>query len=150
MEQEPDTGQAQEALPHGLPRWAKLLIGLGIAIPVLVVGCGLAATLVVPLVFQKLFMAQRAQAEADLAAILEAVQWHSDAKGRLPESLEELVRPDEEGYAFLKSGSVPVDPWGNEYGYERLAGGGARVFSLGADGAPGGEGDDADIENLSR
>ncbi len=48
-------------------------------------------------------------------------------------------------------GAVPLDPWGNVYQY-RIPGdrGGAfDLFSLGADGEPGGEGLDADIGNWS-
>ena len=48
-------------------------------------------------------------------------------------------------------GSLPVDPWGEPYQY-RIPGdrGGAfDLFSLGADGEPGGEGLDADIGNWS-
>ncbi len=43
---------------------------------------------------------------------------------------------------------VPLDPWDSPYQY-RQAGQGGRfdVFSLGADGAPGGEGVNADIRN---
>ena len=43
--------------------------------------------------------------------------------------------------------SVPLDPWSNPYQY-RSPGGGGRpydLFSFGADGAPGGEGDGRDI-----
>lgn len=45
-------------------------------------------------------------------------------------------------------GGVPTDPWGNEYQY-RFPGerGVVDIFSLGADGEPGGEGLDADIGN---
>ncbi|OJH37959.1 hypothetical protein BON30_26410 [Cystobacter ferrugineus] len=39
---------------------------------------------------------------------------------------------------------VPHDPWDHPYGYE-LREGRPWVWSLGADGAPGGEGEDADV-----
>lgn len=47
--------------------------------------------------------------------------------------------------------SVPKDPWGNPYQY-RFPGerGPVDVFSLGADGEPGGEGLNADIGNWSK
>jgi general secretion pathway protein G len=43
---------------------------------------------------------------------------------------------------------VPRDPWGNEYHYDFPSPGHPepRVISYGADGKPGGEGEDADIE----
>ena len=43
---------------------------------------------------------------------------------------------------YLKK--MPIDPWGNEYGYES-DGREIDIWSLGADGVPGGEGEDADI-----
>ena len=44
---------------------------------------------------------------------------------------------------------LPEDPWGNPYGYRRPSaqGGQFDVFSLGADGKEGGEGNDADLGN---
>ena len=45
-------------------------------------------------------------------------------------------------------GNVPNDPWGKPYKYTSpVANGGAEIVSLGADGAPGGEGENADIRN---
>ena len=51
---------------------------------------------------------------------------------------------------YLK-GSVPLDPWGRPYGYQRPSRRGAGfdydLFTLGADGAPGGGGENADLYN---
>ena len=48
---------------------------------------------------------------------------------------------------YLKGG-VPLDPWSHPYVYKPGAGGGSfDLLSLGADGAPGGEGENADIHN---
>ena len=48
---------------------------------------------------------------------------------------------------YLKGG-IPSDPWNHPYKYANPgAGGGIDIISLGADGAPGGEGEDADIHN---
>jgi general secretion pathway protein G len=46
---------------------------------------------------------------------------------------------------------VPKDPWGNEYLYEAPAPGQPqpKVMSYGKDGQPGGEGDDADMDNIT-
>lgn len=41
--------------------------------------------------------------------------------------------------------SVPTDPWGNPYRYRVLPSGKGEVYSLGADDAPGGEGEAADL-----
>lgn len=48
---------------------------------------------------------------------------------------------------YLKKGNVPVDPWQNEYQYKRPGSNGQPydLISLGADGAAGGEGENADI-----
>lgn len=47
---------------------------------------------------------------------------------------------------YLRKSSIPKDPWGNDYSY-RFPGqhGAFDLFSNGADGQPGGEGEDADI-----
>ena len=65
----------------------------------------------------------------------------------IPNSLNELSSGNS---PYLKS--VPEDPWGNPYNYEK---GGHRsdgkyqfdLFSYGADGSEGGNGTDADIGN---
>lgn len=49
---------------------------------------------------------------------------------------------------YLKKNALPQDPWGNEYQYVVPGKHGAYdLFSLGADNAPGGEGENADIGN---
>ena len=48
---------------------------------------------------------------------------------------------------YLK-GALPNDPWGNAYRYTSpVANGGFEIVSLGADNAPGGEGENADVRN---
>ena len=45
-------------------------------------------------------------------------------------------------------GELPKDPWGNPYRYASPgANGGIDIISLGSDGAPGGEGEAADVRN---
>jgi general secretion pathway protein G len=74
--------------------------------------------------------------------------------GRYPtteEGLDALVkRPGSvNGWAgpYLKGG-VPTDPWGRPYRYANPGpNGGIEILSLGADGAPGGEGENADVRN---
>jgi general secretion pathway protein G len=92
---------------------------------------------------------ENAQAWQDIASIQQAIDAYAvENQGRCPDSLEALVTPDASGRTFLDRDAVPVDPWGNPYQYEppseeRLE---PRVYSLGADGMPGGEGADADVE----
>jgi general secretion pathway protein G len=73
--------------------------------------------------------------------------------GRYPtaeEGLEALVKkpPAAAAWAgpYLK-GSVPVDPWSHPYLYKPGPGGSIEIMSLGADGQPGGEGENSDIRN---
>jgi hypothetical protein len=63
------------------------------------------------------------------------------AGGSFPEDGEEVQR------RLASIGERGLDPWGRAYGYERLGDDGkrARVFTLGADDAPGGEDCDEDI-----
>lgn len=74
-----------------------------------------------------------------LAATLEA---HKERTGHYPthltdvEELEDALRHDDEGWL--------VDRWGHPYQYSTTADG-FTLFSLGRDGQPGGEGDDADV-----
>ncbi|MSR63087.1 MAG: type II secretion system protein GspG [Planctomycetes bacterium] len=132
-----------------LPLWARLLIALAL---VSVVPCvGLLATLVVPNVVYKLARANVVKAKADINSISGAVTSYAiDNGGRYPDSLEVLWRPDSRGFAYLAAEGPLDDPWGKPYGYEPPSPGSSkfRVFSLGADGKPGGEGDDRDIDNV--
>lgn len=85
--------------------------------------------------------------EDELKAIQAALEAFSRLNGgKWPEELEWLVLQDENGRAYLPSPEAIVDPWGRAYVYELPEGGGEpRVSTLGADGAPGGTGEDADI-----
>ncbi|HHX81599.1 MAG TPA: type II secretion system protein GspG, partial [Pseudomonadaceae bacterium] len=49
---------------------------------------------------------------------------------------------------YLRKNEVPADPWGQAYIY-RFPGerGEYDIISLGADGTPGGEGENADVTN---
>lgn len=89
----------------------------------------------------------------DFQALAGAVrQYATDHDGRFPDSLEALVTPNERGQTDLDLDHCPRDPWDREYLYEPPAPGTNRfrVLSYGADGVPGGEGEDADIENEPR
>ena len=90
------------------------------------------------------------QAKEDIAAIEFALNNYAiENTGRWPESLQELVAPDENGFTFLKGPSVPLDPWENDYGYEPPVPGQSmpRIICYGADGKPGGEGKNRDFDN---
>jgi general secretion pathway protein G len=63
------------------------------------------------------------------------------------EGLEVLIT-NEKGTSLLDAKAVPMDPWGNPYIY-KLEGSGFVITSYGADGQPGGSGNDADISSDS-
>lgn len=93
---------------------------------------------------------ERNQAQSQLADICDAIRLYRANTGRYPSRLEDLIeRPaDVEGWygPFLDATRVPLDPWGREYVYrEPEPGGQLEVSSYGADGAPGGQGEDADL-----
>lgn len=118
---------------------------------VVIVILGLLATLVVPNVMKQLFTANTSVAKQDISAISQAVTNYAiENAGKYPDSLEALITPDESGHKFLDRNSVPKDPWKNEYIYEPpQSGQGFKVICYGRDGQPGGEGEDADIDNMS-
>lgn len=118
---------------------------------VVIVIIGLLATLVVPNVVRKLFVANTAKAKSDIMSIADAVTNYAvENGGRYPDGIEALVTPDANGHSYLAQETVPKDPWGHEYVYELPPSGSQkfRVISYGKDGVPGGEGDDADIDNI--
>ncbi len=64
-----------------------------------------------------------------------------------PSDAKQSALYPEDGY--LQKRGILEDPWGNAYQYENLGSRKKpRVYSFGADGRPGGEGDDADISNM--
>ncbi|HVN38591.1 MAG TPA: type II secretion system major pseudopilin GspG [Myxococcota bacterium] len=66
-----------------------------------------------------------------------------------PPTLEERSNYQANGY-YLSGNRLPSDPWGNAYQYRNPGVHNASTFdlwSLGADGAPGGSGIDADLGN---
>jgi general secretion pathway protein G len=116
---------------------------------VVIVIIGLLMTLVVPNVIQKFFQAAHTKAKADITAIMAALDDYAINNAmKYPDSLEALVTPDVNGHAYLNQSKVPKDPWKNEYQYDPPGPGQQkpRVYSLGKDGQPGGEGDNADID----
>jgi len=116
---------------------------------VVIVILGLLATLVATNVIPILFQASSTVAKSDINTISQAIDnYMINNAGRAPDNLEMLVTLDENGHNYIKS--LPLDPWKNAYVYEPPVGTrGYRVICYGKDGAPGGEGEDADIDNLT-
>lgn len=115
----------------------------------------LLAGLVGPRVLGQLGGAKAKTAVIQIADIDKALELFKLDVGRFPtteEGLEALVKRPATVTAgwsgpYLK-GTVPTDPWGKPYKYTSPApNGGAEIVSLGADGNPGGEGENADLRN---
>ena len=125
---------------------------------VVIVIIGLLATVVVINVLPSQDKAMAGKARADIATLEQAIETYRLDNLAFPEDdqgLEALVAAPA-GLAqperYRQGGYVrrlPKDPWGNAYGYRRQSVHGSQfdVFSLGADGKEGGEGNDADIGN---
>lgn len=115
----------------------------------------LLAGLVGPRVLGQLGGAKAKSAAVQIADLDKALELYKLDVGRFPaneEGLEALNKKPATaaGWSgpYLKGSSVPVDPWGRPYRYANPGpGGGIEILSLGADGAPGGEGENADIRN---
>lgn len=108
---------------------------------------GLLAALVGPSLFGNLEKGKRTTAAAQISNIASALDSYRIDVGRYPESLEGLLENDtnRDAWSGPYMREVPPDPWGNDYHYE-VADRDFDLLSYGADGAPGGEGDDADVE----
>ena len=93
----------------------------------------------------------RKSVAADIAQLCRAIDEYTILNGgRPPESLGILYSEDVNGRSLLSDASVLIDPWNKPYGYEMpTLKRNYRVFTLGRDGKPGGEGDDADIDNFT-
>ena len=114
----------------------------------------LLAGLVGPRVLGQLGGAKSKTAAVQIADIDKALELYKLDVGRFPsteEGLQALVQKPatvSAGWSgpYLK-GTLPADPWGKPYRYQLAANGVVEIVSLGADGAPGGEGENADVRN---
>lgn len=126
-----------------------------IEIMVVVVILGILAALVAPKLMGRTDDARKVAAKQDVATIMHGLKLYRLDNQRYPtteQGLQALVTkptsgPDTSGW---KTGGyldkLPRDPWGNPYLYLSPGiKGEIDVFSLGADGQPGGGGNDADI-----
>jgi general secretion pathway protein G len=126
-----------------------------IEIMVVVVIMGVLAALVVPKLISRTGESKVAAAKVDIATIMQALKLYKLDNQRYPtteQGLQALIEKPTGGPAAngWKAGGyvekMPKDPWGNQYQYLSPGiKGEIDVFSYGADGQPGGTGDDADI-----
>lgn len=126
-------------------------------IMVVIVILGLLAALVVPKLIGRTEEAKRTQSRIQIKNIEQALQLFKLDNGFYPateQGLEALVRTPESGRVpknYRKGGYIdrlPKDPWANAYVYiSPGTHGDYDITSYGADGVPGGEGEDADINS---
>lgn len=118
---------------------------------VVLVIIGLLATVVLINVFPAQDRAAETKARADIATLGQAMELYRLDNMRYPPSLEVLAQPRPGGGGgYIRS--LPNDPWGRPY---QLATPGQNaapfdIVSLGADGTPGGEGENADIRGSEK
>ncbi len=122
---------------------------------VVVVILGVLAALVVPKIMSRPDQARAIAARQDIASVMQALKLYRLDNQRYPtteQGLQALVArpaaaplaPNWKADGYLER--LPKDPWGNPYQYLNPGlRGEIDLFSFGADGAPGGEGNDADI-----
>lgn len=126
-----------------------------IEIMVVVVIMGVLAALVVPKLLSRTSESRVAAAKVDIATIMQSLKLYKLDNQRYPtteQGLQALREKPTSGPAAngWKAGGylekMPKDPWGNPYQFLSPGiKGEVDVYSLGADGQPGGTGDDADI-----
>lgn len=128
-----------------------------IEILVVIVVIGVLAALVAPNVFRHVGSAKESTARSQIEMLGAALDAYRLDSGRYPTTEQGLAalwdkptgQPRNWRGPYLKK-SVPADPWGNAYVYQnpgqhsRM---GYDLVSYGADGKPGGEGEDADIQS---
>jgi general secretion pathway protein G len=152
-------GQSGRAFPQpgtGNPQAPSCGFTL-IEILVVVVILGILAAIVVPKVMEHPGEARKVRAKQDIQAIVTALNMYKLDNFVYPsteQGLDALVgKPSgsPEAPNWRKGGyldKAPKDPWNHPYLYLHPGGhGDIDVFSYGADGKPGGDGEDADVGN---
>ncbi len=111
---------------------------------------GLLTTIVALAVLPNQQKAMVQKAKADIATLGQAMEIYHLDNASYPaagDGLQALAAPSASGgkaAGYIKK--LPDDPWGRPYQYSNPGRNGAfDIYSLGADGAPGGENDNADI-----
>jgi general secretion pathway protein G len=126
-----------------------------VEIMVVVVIIGILGALVVPKLLGRTGESRVTAARVDIATMMSALKLYKLDNQRYPtteQGLQSLVQKPTGGPAAngWKEGGyierLPKDPWGNAYQYLSPGlHGEVDIFSLGADGQPGGSGEDADV-----
>jgi general secretion pathway protein G len=130
-----------------------------IELMVVIIILGILAGLIVPRIMGRPEEARQMKAKIQIESMETALKLYKLDNGYYPtteQGLQALVQPPEVGRlpnawregGYLEKAKVPKDPWGNEYVYLSPGiHGDFDLVSYGADGEPGGEGKDQDINN---
>ena len=121
----------------------------------MIVVIAILATLVAPNIFQHVGAAKDATAKSQIEMLGAALDAYRLDNGRYPTTEQGLgslwekptIDPPANWRAPYLRKPVPPDPWGRPYKYSIPGRDGLpfAIYSLGADGQPGGEGNDADV-----
>ncbi|MBW1699096.1 MAG: type II secretion system major pseudopilin GspG [Deltaproteobacteria bacterium] len=130
-----------------------------IELMVVIVILGILAGLIVPRIMGRPEEAKRLKAKMQIESLETALKLYKLDNGMYPDTeqgLQALVEKPEVGIipkkwrkeGYLEKGKIPKDPWGNDFVY--LSPGihaEYDIISYGADGVPGGEGKNKDINS---
>lgn len=122
---------------------------------VVLVILGLLAALVAPRVLSYLGSSKTKTAQLQITSFASALDLYRLDNQGLPttaEGLKALVEKPASATGwngpYLSQSKIPQDPWGNDYRYASPGQHGEYdILSLGADGKPGGEGENQDVVN---
>jgi general secretion pathway protein G len=125
-----------------------------IEVMVVIVILSILAAIIVPRIMDRPDKARMVKAQADIRALESALNLYRLDNHNYPttdEGLEALVQKPADAPSWKEGGYIdrmPKDPWGKPYQYLNPGTHGSiDIFSLGADGQPGGDGKNADIGN---
>jgi general secretion pathway protein G len=130
-----------------------------IELVVVIVILGILAGLLIPRIMGRPDEARQAKARIQIEGIGTALKLYRLDNGNYPsteQGLKALVEPPTMGTlakrwregGYLESGKIPKDPWDNDFVYLSPGSHGEYdLSSLGADGEPGGEGKNKDINS---
>jgi general secretion pathway protein G len=141
----------QKSGPHARRRSARGFTLIELIVVILILG--LLAGLVVPRLFKHVTMAKVTATKAQISAFQTALGAYKLDTGNFP-ATEQGLQALRTAPTELKNWNgpylpkeIPPDPWGNPYVYKYPGEHGDEpdIISYGADGRPGGEGENADI-----